>query len=234
MFELGPDVPEKIVLCLDLCQEEDPPLFEVSNGKKYSQSYMIKRASQFFCRLKLTLDKKHKIAIVGLTKTAILLQTLTSEITELNKAIDELPEPENYESFEMESLLEMVNEMTLESPHHIDSDQVPSIIRVVFIYGRSNIIPTVNEESIGYLNNVPAFFMDMLYIHKEPEDENNVMAIYEILKAFNTKRRSYLLQTNLNATKLHNEMGKLTAHPLQRCPQASATWSLSVGKENIK
>ncbi|XP_078036825.1 BRISC and BRCA1-A complex member 1 [Augochlora pura] len=70
------------------------------------------------------------------------------------------------------------------------------------------------------------FFIDVLYIHEPPSSENVCEEIYAQMAKLDTANYSYILEVGKNAAKLHDNMAKLLAHPLQRPLQKNACYTL--------
>lgn len=221
------NLPEKITLVIDVTKEENCTEFKLGNGATYMPMYMIKRVVEIFIGAKSLINKNHKFAIASLSSDSIkwlcdFTSNVKTVITALDSLVDE-PIDEEESSFDLGHLFEALHANVLQK----DADHVS---RVVLIYSRSNCIPTFESTRMffDFLSNNAYFVLDCLYVHEPPGDDNKCEDIYAELTALDVKNLSYILEVGRNATKLHDNMAKLLAHPLQRPLQRNACYTICV------
>ncbi|XP_029042916.1 gametocyte surface protein P230-like [Osmia bicornis bicornis] len=102
------------------------------------------------------------------------------------------------------------------------------VTRVILLYSRSSSIPKFysSKASLDNLTKNPYFFVDVLYVHEPPCSENLCEEIYSEIGTLDTKNVSYILEVGRNAAKLHDNMAKLLAHPLQRPAQNDVCYAI--------
>ncbi|KAK8729207.1 hypothetical protein OTU49_008675 [Cherax quadricarinatus] len=107
----------------------------------------------------------------------------------------------------------------------------PCVYRTILLYGRSQCLPQFLEGKgvFTHLIQSPHFFLDVLYMHEAPCDDNKCEGIFDILCGLDESGWSYVLEVSRNATKLHNHCGSLLAHPLQRPTQKDLRYTLGGG-----
>lgn len=100
--------------------------------------------------------------------------------------------------------------------------------RVILIYGRSNSIPKFHQgrKYLYDLTDNPYFFLDVLFVHEPPGEDNMCEEVYAEIATLDTTNLSYILEVGRSAASIHNNMAKLLAHPLQRPQQNDASYTL--------
>ncbi|XP_043490961.1 BRISC and BRCA1-A complex member 1-like isoform X2 [Polistes fuscatus] len=106
--------------------------------------------------------------------------------------------------------------------------------RVILIYSRSNCIPKFYEcsgpsgsECLVTITSNPYFFLDVLYVHEPPTTENLCEDVYTELISLDICHFCHVYEVGRNAAKLHDNMAKLLAHPLQRPLQVDTCYSIN-------
>lgn len=224
--------PEKIILCLDLSSEMDQPQFKMGNGSKHTPLEMAIRALRIFIQSKTMINPKHEFAIVLLADTVIWYHDFTSDTRDLISALDDVTETRPCHSFSMTSLFDLIAEkIELPEVEHSSIISCPYVVRTVLIYGRSQCVPdfSCSKESQHHLVQSDYFFIDIFYIHELPSVENNCEAIFDLLCDLDEKGTAYIFEVCRNATRLHDSMAKLLAHPLQRPAQKDTHYRLTPG-----
>jgi hypothetical protein len=98
------------------------------------------------------------------------------------------------------------------------------VLRLVFIYSRSTVLPTYNlstskiAESYPILNH-PNFFLDALYIHNKPKQNPLVQEIFDRITMVDCKHVCFFDAEYAKSDRIFNFLALLVAHPLQRSSQ---------------
>ncbi|XP_041475412.1 BRISC and BRCA1-A complex member 1-like [Lytechinus variegatus] len=224
--------PEKIIICLDLASEVNRVPFLQRDGTKHLPIELVKRALSIFIRTKSSINPRHQFALVVLQESAVWLQDFTSDVEEfLNVMFDLTSETQDCESCDLTSLFETIaNKVDLPV---IDDTEVlppPYVIRTLFFYGRSALIPEFisGREAQVALSNSPYFFFDVFYLHEPPSEENYCKDIYDVFLDLDKNNTSYIHEVGRMIPHLYNKMASLVAHPLQRPEQVFASYSLEI------
>lgn len=238
------NVPEKIVLIIDVTKEKNCTKFKLGTGATYMPMFMIKRVVEIFVGAKSMIKRSHEFAVVTLSQDSMKwICDFTSNVkTVLNclDALNEEPIDEDLEnSFDLGQIFEILH-AHVDPVENIDSNDPPAFItRAILIYCRSNCIPRFHSgrKYFEILSENPYFVLDSLFVHEPPSGDNKCEEVYNELTALDAKNFSYILEVGRNATKLHDNMAKLLAHPLQRPLQRNASYSISIhgnGTEEIQ
>lgn len=227
------NLPEKILLIIDTSREQQFTPFKLGTGATYSPLFMIKRVVESFVHAKSTIQSGHEYALMTLDSRSVSwICDYTSNIkTMLNhlEGITEDPLEEEQKTYDLGQLFEAIHARIAIPQTKHQGMIVPTFVsRVILIYGRSNSIPKFHTGQ-KYLENLtenPYFFLDVLFVHEPPSDDNMCEAVYADIAALDTTSFSYILEVGRNAAKIHDNMAKLLAHPLQRPPQKDASYTI--------
>ncbi|XP_059472802.1 BRISC and BRCA1-A complex member 1-like [Neocloeon triangulifer] len=225
------NVPERIIICLDICADSNGDPFRFCDGTKQSPLNMVKMVVQMFMFCKMTVNSKHQYALMVLHEDgASWLLDFTFSPTDIANTMATLKTREQPPEWNLTSMFNIVNEKVL-MPHVADigNDIPPYIYRVICIYARTNCRPTLEPSSSATaLMKSPYFFLDLIYVH-EPLNEQTketCQSIFNDLCADLSLPTSYVFNVARNPTKLHDCMAKLLAHPLQRPLQEDTEYKL--------
>lgn len=137
---------------------------------------------------------------------------------------------ESFSSCDLTSLFQVVNQITNFAHDSSVSTEstINSSVRVILIYGRSHVIPTVDRTAYdGLVNKLlshPNFFMDILYLHERPDNSTHDFGpqeVYDLLTSLEDTsgengKHFYMFESVGNAPRVYTYSGLLLAHPLQR------------------
>lgn len=222
---------EKIIIALDVSREQEyTPYKMAGTGIKYTPLTMIKRVVEIFLMIKTSMPVKHQFALIVLDcRRAQWVCNFTetpADIVHHLQRIDERLHSDEY--FDLGQLFNLI------SPHDhlplVNSGRNSSnfVTRLILIYTRSFCAPKfqTGRSHFDSLVSNPYFFVDVLYVHEPSSPSNNCKDIFDELATLDTTSFSYILEIGRNATKLHSEMAKLAAHPLQRPLQNNMEYAL--------
>ncbi|XP_047108099.1 BRISC and BRCA1-A complex member 1-like [Schistocerca piceifrons] len=223
--------PEKIVLCVDLAEDPDYTPFKLGQGSKFSPLYMVKRVTEIFLYSKNIISLEHEFALVVLkTDEAVWLSDFCSNPKEIISILEGLSETTQNETFNLTSLFDVIKRnVKLPAPHANNPELCPPYsVRVILLYSRSFCVPEFRQgrESFNVLTSSPYFTLDILYIHEQPSEDNKCEEAFSVLDGLDEQELSYVYDVLRNATKLHDHMAKLLAHPLQRPAQKRTHYKL--------
>ncbi|XP_062569770.1 BRISC and BRCA1-A complex member 1-like [Saccostrea cucullata] len=221
--------PEKIIICLDMSTEMDKVSFRSRSGDKWTPMKLVRRALSFYLHSKQKMNKNHQFALVHLFDKASWVKDFTGNIKSVMNALDDLSETVELQSFNATSLFDLIHQCV--PLPEVEGDMTilppPYIVRMLFIYGRSNgQIEFQNKESFRQLDSSPYFFFDALYVHEPQSEENKCEEIFDRLCDFDEKGMSYIFEAARNPTRLYDQMAQLLAHPLQRPLQGEVSYRL--------
>lgn len=220
---------EKIIFVIDATIEPHSTQFELGRGDKFPPLFMIKRIVEIFINVKSTINPNHEYCLLILNGNKVChLQGFTNNTTEFLQRIDDVEEfLSESTTFDLGVMFSDIEEIIKTS--------VASVSRVILIYCRSHAIPKFAKSKVNFdcLMKRQRFFLDILYIHEHPSDENKCDAIYSALNALDVRNTAYIFEVGRNATRLHDHMVKLVAHPLQRPLQRDAHYSLQAHLDSL-
>jgi hypothetical protein len=103
------------------------------------------------------------------------------------------------------------------------------VVRTILLYGRSYTLPKLDEsEKVRELLDSPYFTLDVLMTHEPVDDDNNCNKIFNVLQNLDQKGFAYFFSVARDTKTLHDSVGKLLGHPLQRPIQQLADYSIAV------
>lgn len=223
------NLPEKILIVIDTVREQQCTPFKLGTGATYLPLFMIKRVVENFVSAKSTIQPGvHEYALMSLdSHSASWLCDYTSNtktvFNHLESITEDVPDEEQ-KTCDLGLLFEVIHARVATPARN----QPTFTSRVILIYGRSNSVPKFHTGQ-KYLENLtenPYFFLDVLFAHEPPSDDNMCEAVYAEIAALDTTSFSYIFEVGRNAAKIHDNMAKLLAHPLQRPPQKDASYTL--------
>lgn len=228
------NLPEKILFVIDTVKEQQCTPFKLGTGATYSPLCMIKRVVETFIHAKSTIQPGHEYALMTLdTCGAYWLCDYTNNIKTVLGHLESITEnvsDQEQRSYDFSQMFEKIHARIAipQSAKHQTANLVPTFTsRMILIYTRSNSIPKF-QTGQKYLENLtenPYFFLDVLFVHEPPTSDTMCDAVYAEIAALDTTNFSYILEVGRNAAKIHDNMAKLVAHPLQRPPQKDASYS---------
>ncbi|XP_017798282.1 PREDICTED: BRISC and BRCA1-A complex member 1-like [Habropoda laboriosa] len=228
----GMNSPEKIVFVIDTVRERNCTPFKFSTGDNFMPLFMIKRIIENFICAKSIIQRSHEYALMTLNSHSAqwicdFTNNNNSIVNYLNLVNEDILE-EDQTSYDLGQMFDKIREK-LPLPAKKDDTIIPTfVVRVILMYSRSNSIPKFHtaKYSLDILTKSPYFFIDALYVHEPPSSENLCEEIYAEIATLNTANLSYILEVGRNAIKLHDNMAKLLAHPLQRPPQKDVCYAI--------
>uniref|UniRef100_A0A8D8S5X3 BRISC and BRCA1-A complex member 1 n=1 Tax=Cacopsylla melanoneura TaxID=428564 RepID=A0A8D8S5X3_9HEMI len=214
------NVKEKIVVCLDLTEDEDEAPIGFGDQKLSVESVVRAAVRQFFI-LKAAMRSDTEFAIVGmLNSKAKLINQFSTDINEVNQVFP-TNKPSKPVEVNMDEFLFPILEQALKDHlPTVSSDGVLShVCRVILVYKSSVRIPLLNNFNYKMFES-PGVLFDVFYVHDVPSDQNHVEHIFENMSKLNISGNSYLLEVlNNQIINIYNTMSLLLPHPLQRAPQ---------------
>lgn len=218
------NVPEKIVIAVDIAQDEIYSNFQMSNGISCKPLSMLKHAIQIFLYNKQALDMAHEFALVVLNEnTSSWVLDFTSNVKEFMAELDNIEECSTEDIFNLNSLFDVIQEHVSIPPYSKEVLVPPAyVVRVVLFYGRSFTLPQIDRSEACTMLNSPYFTLDVLMTHEPPNTNNHCATILKTLQNLDTKGFAYFFTVARNPLLLLTSTAKLLAHPLQRINQSQA------------
>lgn len=182
---------------------------------------MMKRVLYFFLYSKNAINKRTEFALIILKDSEpCWVQNFTNNLKEILNAIDYLSSEEcTSETFDFKQLFQMIKQK-VEIPEYRETERIlppPFVVRMIVLYGRPNCIPLIPQDDAYFIHLKKQFYfyIDILLSHEEECTENKCEEIYDALQDLDNGY-SYVYEVSRNATKIHDCIAKLLAHPLQR------------------
>ncbi|KAL8598956.1 hypothetical protein ACOMHN_006766 [Nucella lapillus] len=221
---------EKILFCLDFSSEMNETHFRSRVGDQLSALRETKKALRMFILNKHRINPKHEFALAVFQENTVWVKGFSKPKDILN-ILDELVCQQSFPAmdFDLAQFFETLQE-NLILPEVVGDVQVvpPSFtVRVLFIYGRSQHVPLFTSKEIyQQLEASPYFFLDVLYVHEPPTEDNKCEDIFNRLCELDYKGLSYILEA-ASLTRLFDSVATLLAHPLQRPLQRQADYHIT-------
>ncbi|XP_065069625.1 BRISC and BRCA1-A complex member 1-like [Rhopilema esculentum] len=225
---------EKIVIFVDISSDMNSE--SLNQGRSRSQPFIwfVKKTLQMFFVSKTILNPEHEYAMVLMQdNTTVWFQEFSNNSKRLCESVADLEAGE--EPVDSENTYDFGAVVTL-LKEHCELPEVedialppPYIIRVIFIYGRSQCCLNLSEEKqkeLEELKKSPYFFLDVLYLHEIPSADNKAQEIYDFFCNLDKEEKGYILEVSNSAKILYETFAKLICHPLQRSPQNEAFYDL--------
>jgi len=218
---------EKIIFCIDLCNEMENLDFRPTLNKLVvpSRLELIKAALRMFVHTKQKMNPNHEFAICVLLEDATWFQDFTSDIEIFSKKLQILQSQGDFQTFNLTSLFKILKDKIPEILNINNTrTTTESVYRTIFVYSRSNTVPHMTEESqkeIQEILNSPIFFFDVLYLHSKPSKENKPQEVYDMLTNLNNERDIfYFYENSSSIRRLQLNVASLLSHPFQREEQS--------------
>lgn len=215
------NVPERIIICLDVCYEDQNSLYRLGDGTSYTSINMLKRVVDFFLHSKHAINKRTEYALLVMKDNEpCWVHNFTDSLKDIFNAIDYVnPEESTSENFDFQKIFKIIKQK-VEIPEYKQGECImapPYIVRMIVLYGRSNCIPLIPLEDpyFMFLKKQSYFYIDILLAHEEECALYKCEEIYDALQDLDNGY-SYVYEVARNATKIHDCIAKLLAHPLQR------------------
>ncbi|XP_061711419.1 BRISC and BRCA1-A complex member 1-like [Cydia pomonella] len=227
------NVPERIIICLDVCYDDNNSLYRLGDGTTFSPINMMKRILDFFLHSKHAINRQTEFALLIMKDTEPLwVQNFTNNLKDIFNAIDYInAEGCTSETFDFKKVFQIVKQK-VEIPEYKQEECIlppPFVVRMLVLYGRSYCIPLIPQDDpyFIFLRKQIYFYIDILLAHEENCRENKCEEIYDALQDLDNGY-SYVYEVSRNATKIHDCIAKLLAHPLQRPLQRLANYTFGV------
>ncbi|KPJ02889.1 BRISC and BRCA1-A complex member 1 [Papilio xuthus] len=223
------NVPEKIIICLDLCYDNENAHYRLADGSTYRPVKMLKRVLEFFVYTKHAINKRTKFALVMLKEEPCWIQGFTNNPKDILSMAEYLsPEESTSETIDFQKLFQILKQ-EIEVPEYSQGDCIlppPYVVRMIVLYGRSNCVPQIPQDDpyFIYLKKQFYFYIDILLAHEEDCAAYKCEEVYDALQDLDNGY-SYVYEVSRNATKIHDCIAKLLAHPLQRPLQKNTDYS---------
>lgn len=226
------NVPEKIIICLDVCYDDQNSLFRLGDGTTYTPINMLKRVLEFFVHSKHAINKRTEFSLIAMQDdSACFVQNFTHNLKDILNAIDYVnAEESKSETFDFQKTFQIIKQ-EVEIPQYKQSECIippPYVVRMIVLYARSNCIPVITQEDsyFNYLKKQVYFYIDILLAHEEDCALYKCAEVYDSLQDLDDGY-SYVFEVSKNAAKIHDCIAKLLAHPLQRPLQKNTDYAFS-------
>ncbi|CAH1244138.1 BABAM1 [Branchiostoma lanceolatum] len=219
--------PEKIVVCLDMSKEMSSRHVSSRDGSRFSPLSLAKRVIEIFVKTKSRMDRRHQFAL-------LILHDAPTLVTDFTHDPDVFCEDLRAQEETMECQTTFIQLAPLPEIEEVEIIPPPYVVRVLLMYGRSHCVPAAPEDSqqmLGELLQSPHLFLDALYVHEPPAEDNHSIEIFNAICDLDRKCLSYVYEVATNVTMFHNHMAKLLAHPLQRPTQSDTYYKLQSNED---
>ncbi|KAL4708314.1 hypothetical protein ACJJTC_007720 [Scirpophaga incertulas] len=227
------NVPERVIICVDVCLDNNSSLYRLGDGTTFTPINMFKRILDFFLHSKTAINKKTEFALLLLKDTQICwAQDFTNNVKDIINVIDFInTEESTSDSFDFNKVFEVLKE-NVEIPEYKQSDCMlppPYVVRMIVLYGRSITVPIIPQDDpyFNFLRKQLYFYVDILFAHEDDCTLYKCEEIYDALQDLDNGY-SYVFEVSRNATKIHDCIAKLLAHPLQRVLQKNTDYTFAI------
>lgn len=232
------NVPERIIICLDVCCDDKSSLFRFGDGTTFTPFNMMKRILDFFLHSKHAINKRTEFALLIMKESEPLwAQNFTNNLKDIFNAIDCTLLKDcasngcTTETFDFQNVFQLIKQKVA-IPEFKQEECIlppPYVVRMLVLYGRSNCLPLIPQDDpyFIFLKKQMYFYIDILLAHEEDCGEYKCAEIYDALQEMDNGY-SYLFEVSRNAIKIHDCIAKLLAHPLQRPLQRIANYTFGV------
>ncbi|KAM3960977.1 BRISC and BRCA1-A complex member 1 [Aphomia sociella] len=224
------NVPERVIICLDTCYDDNSTLYRLADGTTFTPINIMKRILDFFINSKYAINKKTEFALLIMKDTEpCWIQNFTNNLKDIINVIDYInAEESTAESFDFKKIFHIIKQK-VNIPEYKQEDCMqppPYVLRMIVLYGRSNCIPIIplDDPYFMFLKKQLYFYIDILLAHEEECSRYKCAEIYDSLQNLDNGY-SYVYEVSRNATKIHDCIAKLLAHPLQRVLQKQVDYS---------
>ncbi|XP_041971021.1 BRISC and BRCA1-A complex member 1-like [Aricia agestis] len=224
------NVPEKIIICLDVCYDDPNSMYRLGDGSTYIPIDMLKRVLDFFIHSKSAINKRTEFALLILKDDdSHFVQDFTNHTKDIINAIDIVKSEESTkDNFDLQGIFETIAEKIVIPAYNEAKclEPPPYVVRMLMVYARSNCLPTINVKDPYFelLRKNPYLYIDILFAHEENCALYKCEEVYDALQDLDNGY-SYVFEVSRNATKIHDCVAKLLAHPLQRPLQKNTDYS---------
>uniref|UniRef100_H2Z590 BRISC and BRCA1-A complex member 1 n=2 Tax=Ciona savignyi TaxID=51511 RepID=H2Z590_CIOSA len=198
----------------------------VQTVKQLAVFQVLTGAIRQFVMTKSFIDSRHQFALVLLNDTTQLIanfqQSGKDVMFMLEDIASQFSESQSNEenNFDLTLLFDQVDSMVNLPNVKQPGSPPPYAIRLVFVFGRSHskLHFTGSEKSFEKLTSNPYFFIDCVYIHEEPNDDNCVPDNFTQICELDKSGTSFIYEvcTDRSMSSLYHAFANLLAHPLQR------------------
>lgn len=231
------NVPEKIIFCLDVCYDNPNSLYRLGDGTTFTPMNMMKRVLDFFIYSKFAINKKTEFAIMTLNQIEPhWALNFTNNLKDILNVLDSLnTEDCTSESFDFHKVFQLIKQK-VEIPEYVQGESIippPYVVRMIVLYGRSNCIPIIpqNDDYLIFLKKHLYFYIDMLLAHEDDCALYKCEEVYEALQDLDNGY-SHIHEVSKNATKIHDCIAMLLAHPFQRPLQKYTDYTFGESSHN--
>jgi BRISC and BRCA1-A complex member 1 len=167
------NVPERIIICLDICYDENNSFYRLGDGTAFTPINMSKRILDFFLHSKNAINKRTEYALLLLKDTeACWVQNFTNSLKDILNVIDYIEAEESTtEKFDFKSIFDILKQK-IDVPEFKQEDCIlppPYVVRMIVLYGRSISLPLIPQGDAYFtsLKKQMFFYIDILYAHEE-------------------------------------------------------------------
>lgn len=225
---------ERIILCIDHSDEMFCNEFTSHSSNNNPVFVTLTSAIRQFVNTKSYLNKKNQFSLILLNDGAQFITDLNRNPEELMMMLNDIASMpsarDNQQTdidkiFDLSSMFDMILEHSglRDSPKQFVRAAPPFIVRVIFVYGRSDtrLVFSSQRKSFNALIKYQQFFLDCVYIHKPVLDNSIAQSIFASVCDLDVGGTSHIYEVSTDSNKacLFNTLAKLLAHPLQRQKQ---------------
>eukprot|EP00794_Sanderia_malayensis_P007999 gene7999-8858_t len=225
---------EKIIIFIDISWE----MSNISLTSVRQETFLqyIKGSLEMFLSTKNAVNPLHEYALALVQNDSVFwCHEFTNQLDTIQDIIEGLEPtdtPKNNDEqdiFYFDSIIQLIKDhcQLPEVGDHLLTP--PYVIRCILIFGRSHCTPQISLEQkaiFKQFKDSPFFFIDILYLHDSPTQDNKAQEIYQFFCDLDKDETGYVLEVSNSVQRLYDNMAKLICHPLQRSPQTEAFYDL--------
>lgn len=182
-FPMRPCPPERIVLCVDACEDWNAPKFPMQQGGKHLSSYaVIKKCAEAFLSTKTAMNPNHQFAVMIFKANTQYMTPFDNKVTNIVKQLQStVPNAPPDQPTNLARIFKLVHEKVFE---HADEEAGEHLqpLRIVILYGRPGVC-TMDENVLSEYVNVVT---DVLFIHKpilSAKEKKRVSTNFSVLQS---------------------------------------------------
>ncbi|KAH0567615.1 BRISC and BRCA1-A complex member 1-like [Cotesia glomerata] len=225
------NVPEKILFIIDATQESKITPFELESGKKLLPLPLIRKAVEMFVHTKSTISRSHEYAVMSLNgDVPKWICSFTNNIKQVINSLGSVMQTQTLDEDQNICDLSACFKMVMDNLELEEYLTIPKFVnRVILIYGRSQTVTSISDSTyFDLLVRHPYVFLDALYVHESPTEDNESEKVYGELQRLDTKNNSFILEVGRKAAELFSSMAMLVAHSLQRPNQNATNYTITL------
>uniref|UniRef100_A0A8C4WX98 BRISC and BRCA1 A complex member 1 n=1 Tax=Eptatretus burgeri TaxID=7764 RepID=A0A8C4WX98_EPTBU len=224
--------PEKLVLCVELFQENALVEYDLPKGRMCDWWHAIQRAVEMFLKTKNRINSEHTYSLILLADTPTWVCGPSSDPLEVHRFLsgeDIRGSGEGDNRISLDALLQLISERCeLPEIEAVTDLPPPFVVRAVCILCQPPVLPLVLSPATQMLVSSPYFFFDLVYLTSETRlpSMDPLQVGRSDWQCHCVVQEAEDLTTVTPSVCICGAVCRTLTHPLQRPPPALALHSL--------